>query len=64
MLGPDEDEDDEVRILNRVIKWTSEGITYEADQRHAELIIEGMDASNFVATPGSRDDAGRAFPPS
>ena len=29
-----------VRILNRVICWTEAGLTYEADPRHAEILIE------------------------
>ena len=44
-----------IRILNRVIEWTSEGIEYEADQRHAEIIIRdvGLDSSVKTAiTPG------------
>ena len=44
-----------MRILNRIVEWTEEGINYEADQRHAELIIEGMglnESSNTVVTPG------------
>ena len=30
----------EVRVLNRVIRWTHEGWEYEADQRHAEIIVK------------------------
>ena len=29
----------EVRILNRVVRWTEEGWEYEADQRHGEIIV-------------------------
>ena len=29
----------EGRISNRVVRWTPEGWEYEADQRHAELIV-------------------------
>ena len=32
----------EARILNRILRRTSQGWEYEADQRHAELIIRGM----------------------
>ncbi len=44
-----------IRILNRILKWTKEGIVYEADQRHAEIIKEQMgmkDESEGVNTPG------------
>ena len=32
----------ETRVLNRIIRWTPRGWEYEADQRHAELIVRGM----------------------
>ena len=53
---------DEVRVLNRVIRWTEDGITYEADQRHGELIVAelGMELAKAVGTPGSREDATKA----
>ncbi len=33
-LGPGE-KDRNVRVLNRLVEWSNEGITYEPDQRHA-----------------------------
>ena len=36
---------------------------YESDQRHAEIIIKSMGVQKAVATPGSRDDAGKADRP-
>ena len=36
----------ETRVLNRIIRWTPRGWEYEADQRHAELIIRGMGMEN------------------
>ncbi len=49
-------------MLNRVIRWTPEGITYEADQRHAELIVQdlGLTGAKSVTTPGSKDDNEKA----
>ena len=41
-LGPGQDEDRSIRILNRVLEWTDEGLKYEADQRHAEIIIKQL----------------------
>ena len=58
-LGPGKNDDKAVRLLNRVIEWTETGIQYEADQRHAELIIKDMGlsgSSNGVVTPGGRKD--------
>ena len=42
-LGPGQSDDKAMRILNRVVQWTSEGIAYEADQRHAELIVKQLE---------------------
>ena len=40
-------------MLNRTIRWTEEGLEYEPDQRHTELIIEQMGMANCkaVTTP-------------
>ena len=57
-IGPEEGDDKSIRILNRVVEWTEGGIKYEADQRHAEIIIRelGLNGeSNSVGTPGERD---------
>ena len=43
-----------VRILNRIVTMTKEGIEYESDQRHAEIIVKQMGlqpGSRAVATP-------------
>ena len=39
--------------MNRTIRRTSEGLEYEPDQRHAELIVEqaGMSSCKPVSTP-------------
>ena len=58
-LGPAERDDKCIRILNRVVEWTSGGIEYEADQRHAEIIFKklGLDEkAKGVSTPGSRKE--------
>jgi hypothetical protein len=43
----------EIKVLNRVIRRTSAGITIEADPRHATSIIEhlGLVGANGVSTP-------------
>ena len=54
-IGPEDSDDKSIKLLNRVIEWTPEGIRYEADQRHAEIIIESLglrDNSKSVNTPG------------
>ena len=42
-LGGDKGDDRELRILNRVIRWTPEGVTYEADPRHADILLKGSE---------------------
>ena len=39
-LGPGKDDDHEDQVLNRVVRWTSAGIEYEADPRQAEKSIQ------------------------
>ena len=54
-LGPEDKDDKSIRIINRIIEWRQEGIVYEADQRHAEIIIREMglaEAGATVGTPG------------
>ena len=45
-----------MRILNRIVEWTDAGISYEADQRHAEIIVRDMGLqkdSKAVTTPST-----------
>ena len=55
-LGPGDNDAKEAVILNRVIRWTEQGIEYEADPRQCEKLVAecGMLATNSVATPGLR----------
>ena len=55
VLGPEEHNQKELRILNRTVRWTTEGIEYEGDQRHAEVIIKelGMQDQKPLSTPGA-----------
>ena len=39
-LGPEKGDQKSVRLLNRIVEWTPEGINVEGDQRHAEIIIQ------------------------
>merc|ERR1711911_93626 len=53
-LGPGEADDKSIRILNRVVQWTRDGIEYEADQRHSEIIVPELGlngTSKSVSTP-------------
>ena len=37
-LGPEPGDDEEVRILNRVVRWERDRITYEADEKHVHTV--------------------------
>ena len=56
LIGPEEKDKKEARILNRVVRFTPAGIEWEADQRHGELMAEalGIDGLKGAATPGER----------
>ena len=48
-----------VRILNRIVTVTKDGLEYEADQRHAEILMKDMgvdEGSKGVTTQGSNSE--------
>ena len=56
-LGPRESDDKQIRILNRILTWGKSGIEYEADQRHAEIVIRELglkDDSREVSSPADK----------
>ena len=58
-LGPGNEGDKGVGIFNGIVTWTADGIRYETDQRHAEIIIcqVGLnDGSSSLSTPGVKDN--------
>ena len=42
MIGLGEGEEREGRVLNRIIRVDKDGREYEADQRHAEILIDSV----------------------
>ena len=48
----------EIRILNRILRLTADGLRYEADPRHAEMLVKalGLDNTSAVLTPGIKED--------
>ena len=59
VLGPDEGHAKQIKILNRIISWDgNRGVIYEADPRHAEIIIEQLQLKEAkpVTTPGTKDE--------
>ena len=53
-LGPGKEDDHEGLVLNLVVRWTGQGIEYEADPRRAEKLIRDTElhGANAVTTPG------------
>ena len=46
-----------MRILNRIATWNSEGLTYEADQRHVQISLEEVgltESRRVISTPIDR----------
>ena len=55
-LGGDKHDLRELRLLNRVLRWTRHGIRVNANPRHQEILDStvGQDART-VTSPGSKD---------
>ena len=53
-LGPGVGDNKEATVLNRMVRWTSLGIEYEANPRQAECLVADvqLEGANGVATPG------------
>ena len=65
ILGPDHHDVHEITILNRVMRWTANGLEYAPDPRHAEIIIEelGINDAKSIGTPGVKQlNAGETQP--
>ena len=52
-IGPGAGDAQELRILNRIIRLTTEGVEYEADPRQVEKLLEEieLEGANGAATP-------------
>ena len=55
ILGPESHNLKEIRLLNRIIAWEPDGIRYEADPRHSEILVSEFELNNAkgVDTPGT-----------
>ena len=62
ILGDGQEELDEIRVLNRVIRRDDHGYTLEADPRHAEIVIRdlGLEGVKISKLPGSQEEHKRA----
>jgi hypothetical protein len=53
-LGGDPGELRELRVLNRIVRWTPQGLKYEADPRHGEILVRGVaGAERALSAPGT-----------
>ena len=60
VFGPDKakGEQSEVSMLGRILEWHRDGVTYEADPRHAEKIVRelGLEHAKGLSTPGVKPE--------
>ena len=60
LLGGDPGDLQEIRILNRIVTWTREGLRYESDPRHGEILMQALLGSGRpVSTPGVKGEGKR-----
>ena len=63
ILGPDPKKHVQaVKILNRIVTWERDGISWEPDPRHAELIISqlGLEGAKPLKLPGVKEETRRS----
>ena len=57
-IGPREDDPKSQQVLGRIVTYTSEASFYEADPRHAEILLEAMRLveAKSLSSPGTKDE--------
>ncbi len=57
IIGKKTDDKKEVKILNRIVRFTNNGVEYEADPRHVEILINsmGLGEANPTSSLGTED---------
>ena len=58
-LMGDEANESQVRILNRIVSWSSNAIEYEADPRHAEIVMKLVNDNRVSRITGSKSGVNR-----
>eukprot|EP00973_Karenia_brevis_P016569 2268228-Karenia_brevis.AAC.1 len=56
VLGPEENDDKEVTILGRLVRWTDECLEYEADPKRRSFILEYFGLNNKTKPSGINGD--------
>ena len=61
MIGPKADDQKEVRILNRTLRWCKDGFVFAANLRHGRVVVDemGLSKSKPVSSPATWDSAAR-----
>lgn len=60
LLGPESHHKQDMKVLNRCIRWTAQGIEYEADPRHRQAILKELELESCkpVSTPWGPQEQG------
>ena len=55
IIGPEENDKKQLKVLNRFVSVTESGYTYEPDTRHAEVLVRelGLEAAKTLSTPAA-----------
>ena len=63
-IGPGKVDSKSGQVLGRVVTYASEGVKYEADPRHAEIVVEAMNLTDAkpVGAPGWKDEVEEGVP--
>ena len=58
VLGPNKEDMQQVRVLNRILTCGPHGTSYEADPRHAEIVAKklGLSGAKGVVTLGTKEE--------
>ena len=61
MIGPKPDDQKELRILNRTLRWCKDGLVFAANLRHGREVVDemGLSESEPVSSPATGDGAAR-----
>ena len=59
VLGMGRNDDKEVTILNRKVRWEADGIKYEADERHREKLMDFFEFDEKTKVLGANGDRER-----
>ena len=64
-LGPNKQDCQEIKVFNKIIRYTSSGIELEADPCHAELIVRELNVTKCTPSrvPGGKADNNRLAKP-